>query len=69
MPFPAFLPLSAIAVVLYVTAFTLAGYLLGSQFPQIKDYLGFILPISIIVALIPVINQIRKQKRQTPERL
>lgn len=64
MPFQQFIPLSLVAVVLYASAFTLAGYLLGSQFPQIKDYLGFILPISIVVALIPVIVQIRKQGRK-----
>ena len=64
MSFPAFLPLSAVAVVFYVSAFTLAGYLLGSQFPQIKDYLGLILPISIVIALVPVIMQIPKQKEK-----
>jgi membrane-associated protein len=57
-----FISLSIAAVVLYVTAFTLAGFLLGAKFPQIKDYLGYILPISILVALIPVVIQIRKQK-------
>jgi membrane-associated protein len=66
MPFLSFFPLSSVAVLLYVSAFTLTGYLLGTQFPQIKDYLGFILPVSILVALIPVILQIRKH-RNTPE--
>ena len=61
MPFATFFPLSLLAVLLYVSAFTLAGYFLGSQFPQIKNYLGYILPISIVVALIPVIIQFRKQ--------
>ena len=62
MPLKSFLSLSLLAVALYVSSFTLAGYLLGSQFPQIKDYLAFILPISIVIALIPVYVQIRKHK-------
>ena len=61
MPVRTFLPLSLIAVVLYVSAFTLTGYLLGGQFPEITDYLGYILPLSILVALVPVIIQIRKR--------
>ena len=63
MRFSTFLPLSMVAVLLYASVFTLAGYFLGSEFPQIKEYLGFILPISIIVALIPVIVQVRKAKK------
>jgi membrane-associated protein len=66
MPFKTFIPMSAAAVVLYVSVFTLAGFLLGSQFPQIKDYLGYILPISILVALIPVLIQIKKHKNTPP---
>ncbi|HEY1021295.1 MAG TPA: DedA family protein [Flavisolibacter sp.] len=61
MPLHSFIPISIVAVILYVSVFTLGGYLLGSQFPQIKDYLGFILPISILVALVPVIVQIKKR--------
>ena len=59
-----FIPISLVASVLYVGIFTLAGYLLGSEFPQIKRYLGFILPISIILSIIPVILQIRKRRRE-----
>ena len=62
MPFSSFLPVSVVASMLYASAFTLGGYFLGSQFPQIKSYLGFILPISIIIALIPVIIQVRKHR-------
>ncbi|MFD2164609.1 DedA family protein [Paradesertivirga mongoliensis] len=62
IPLAGFIPITLIAVLLYVSAFTLTGYFLGSQFPQIKNYLGYILPISILVALIPVINQIRKRR-------
>jgi membrane-associated protein len=57
-----FLSLSLLASVLYMSAFLLAGYFLGSQFPAIKKYMGWIIPISIIVALIPVVQQLRKVK-------
>lgn len=64
MTLPTFSTLSIPAVILYASTFTLAGYFLGSQFPQIKDYLGFILPISLVVALVPVVIQIRKQRKK-----
>lgn len=63
MNLSAFVPISILAVILYVSAFTLTGYLLGSQFPYIKNYLGYILPISIIVALVPVIIQVRNRHK------
>jgi membrane-associated protein len=63
MPFRAFISMSGVAVILYVSAFTLTGYLLGSQFPWIKDYLGFILPVSIMIALVPVIIQVRNSRK------
>ena len=61
MPVRTFFPLSLTAVLLYVSAFTMAGYLLGAQFPQIKNYLGYILPVSIVVALIAIIREVRKR--------
>jgi membrane-associated protein len=63
MPFSVFIPVSMLAVILYVSAFTLTGYFLGSQFPWIKDYLGYILPISIMIALVPVIIQVRNSRK------
>ena len=59
-----FIPLSMIAVGVYMGAFLFAGYYLGSRFPIIKDYLGWILPITVIVLLIPVIIQVRKNRRK-----
>lgn len=63
LPFSSFISLSGIAVILYACVFTLTGYLLGSQFPGIKNYLGFILPLSIMIALVPVIIQVRKSRK------
>lgn len=62
--FSSFAALTVAASVLYMGSFGLAGYFLGSRFPVIKDYLGWILPLSILVALIPVIRQIRKNSRE-----
>jgi len=57
-----FFPLSVLASILYMCSFALVGYYLGNRFPVIKEYLWIILPISIIVALVPVVVQIRKYK-------
>lgn len=57
-----FFPLSILASVLYMSSFALVGYFLGNRFPIIKEYLWLILPISIIIALIPVVIQVRKYK-------
>ena len=55
-----FLPLSAVAVIIYLAAFLFAGYYLGQRFPQLKDYLGWILPITVVVLLLPVLLKFRK---------
>jgi membrane-associated protein len=62
VPFHQFFPLTLVASALYMSSFILAGYFLGNRFPIIKEYLWLILPISIILALIPVIAQVRKYK-------
>lgn len=62
--FTTFVALTVVASVLYMCAFGLTGFFLGNRFPLIKEYLGWILPISIMVALVPVIRQIRKNSRQ-----
>lgn len=59
-----FLALTLAASVLYMCTFGLAGYFLGRQFPVIREYLVWILPVSIMVALIPVIGQVRKNSRE-----
>lgn len=64
LKFPVFIMITIVACLVYMSSYVLAGYFLGNQFPGIKNYLGWILPISIIVALIPVFNQIRKSKKE-----
>ncbi|MFD2245339.1 DedA family protein [Pontibacter ruber] len=62
MKFSVFIFLTVVASILYMSTYVLAGYFLGNQFPEIKEYLGWIVPISIVVALIPVFKQLRKAK-------
>lgn len=62
LPAQQFFPLSVLASILYMCSFALVGYFLGNRLPAIKEYLWLILPISIVVALIPVITQLRKYK-------
>lgn len=62
--FGKFLSLSAISVIVYMTVFALGGYFLGQTFPQLQNYLGWILPISIVATLVPVILQIRKHRKK-----
>ena len=61
---PQFFSISALGCVLYIAIFGLAGYFLGNQFPQIKDYIWWILPISITVAIITVVFQAKKFSKQ-----
>jgi membrane-associated protein len=62
--FASFVSLSAVSVIFYMSLFSLAGYFLGQVFPQLQQYIGWILPISIVVTLIPVILQVRKNKKK-----
>lgn len=56
-----FLIMSFAAQVLYMGAFVLAGYFLGSRFPELKNYLHWILPATVIILVVPVIWTIRKE--------
>lgn len=58
-----FMPLTAVASIIYMSIFSLAGYFLGMQFPIIKEYIGYILPISIVISVVLVVMQIRKYKK------
>ena len=64
MPRHNFYALTLLAVTLYLGLFLFTGYYLGNKFPDIKNYLGYILPASVIMLLIPVFLQIRKNKRR-----
>lgn len=62
MHFSRFITFTTIASTLYISTFALAGYFLGRRFPIIKDYIGYILPISIAVAILIIYIQARKHK-------
>ena len=64
MPRQTFYALTLLAVILYLGLFLFAGYFLGNKFPEIKNYLGYILPASVLILLVPVYLQIRKNKRR-----
>lgn len=64
MPRRNFYGLTLLAVIVYLGLFLFTGYFLGNKFPEIKNYLGYILPASVIILLIPVFLQIRKNKRK-----
>ena len=63
-----YFPLSFASVVIYLGTFLFAGYLLGNRFPELKNYLGWILPASVIILLIPVIVQFRKGRQKEPSK-
>ena len=67
MPRNRFYGLTLLAVILYLGIFLFTGYFLGNNFPGIKNYLGYILPASVIMLLIPVLLQVRKNKRRMRE--
>jgi|GEM_PF-2306019 len=59
---PYFITGSAAACMLYFTCFLLAGYYLARQFPVLKEYIGWIVPLSIIITVLIAVRQIQKLK-------
>jgi membrane-associated protein len=54
-----------IGSVAWVTTFTLAGYFLGRRYPQLKDYMEYIVIGLIIITTIPLIFAFAKRRMQT----
>lgn len=59
-----FFGLSILSAVLYMSIFLLAGYYLGNSFPQIKNYLHWILPATVLLLVVPVLLKIRKDAKK-----
>lgn len=59
-----FFSISFLSVLLYLSVFLFAGYFLGTRFPGLKNYLGWILPASVLILLIPVYLQYRKNRNR-----
>lgn len=53
--------------VAWVSFFTLSGYFLGRKYPQLEDYMEFIIIGLIIVTTVPLIFAIFKRKLQSGE--
>lgn len=53
--------------ILWVFSMILAGYFLGREFPQIKEYLEYIIVGIIILSIIPVIRTLLKERRRQRE--
>ena len=56
-----------IGSVAWVSTFTLAGYFLGRKYPQLKDYMEYIVLGLITVTTIPLVFAFFKRKLQHPE--
>ncbi|WP_207494081.1 DedA family protein [Aridibaculum aurantiacum] len=68
VPTQRFIPLSVIASITYITTFSVAGHFLGQRFPVIKEYLIWILPVSIILAIGIMYSQARSYNRSHRKR-
>ena len=55
MHYQEFIKYSLISSAIWSVTVTLAGFFLGQIFPQIKDYISFIVVIIIVVSILPII--------------
>lgn len=62
MELPRFVALSAVGTALWVCSLVVASYYLGRQFPQLKDYLHYAIPIIIGLSILPGIIQYFKER-------
>lgn len=63
MEYRIFIINNIIGCILRVWSFVLAGYFLGKQFPEIKDYLEYIVFAIIIVSMLPIVYKVYKEYR------
>jgi len=62
MHYRTFIKYSLISSALWSTSVTLAGYFLGQIFPQIKDYLSFMIVLIVFVSVLPMIFEMTNKK-------
>ncbi|AMM52897.1 hypothetical protein TH61_10885 [Rufibacter sp. DG15C] len=67
MEFPRFMAVSALGTALWVGSLVVASYYLGRQFPQLKDYLHYAIPIIIGLSILPGIIQYFKERNAKPK--
>ncbi|KAA3436477.1 DedA family protein [Rufibacter hautae] len=59
-----FLLLSGMGTALWICSLVLASYYLGQQFPQLKDYLHYAIPVIILLSILPGIFQYWQERRK-----
>jgi len=64
MDYKLFLKYSLISSALWSTVVTLSGYFLGQIFPQIKDYLSWMVLIVVLVSLLPAVVEMVRSKKE-----
>ena len=62
MNFSKFLRSSFISSLLWSSIVTLLGYFLGKEFPQIHNYLSYLIIVIVIISLVPVALEWRRKR-------
>ncbi|MBC3538394.1 DedA family protein [Rufibacter sediminis] len=60
-----FVLLSFMGTALWICSLVLASYYLGQQFPQLKDYLHYAIPVIILLSILPGFIQYLKERRKS----
>ncbi len=62
-----FISYSLISSLLWSTLMTLLGYFLGMKFPQIQNYIHYVIILVVLVSIIPIVFEwlrVRKERKQ-----
>ena len=65
MKYSLFVRYSIISSLLWSTIVTLVGYFLGQAFPEVKDYLTWLIILVVFVSILPGILEMIHEKRRT----
>jgi membrane-associated protein len=65
VPFPKFFLYNVIGAVAWITSMVMLGHWLGNLFPDIINYIEYIIVLLVVVTAIPVIITYRKSNRMT----
>jgi len=63
--FKKFMLYNIVGCVAWVASLTLIGYFLGKEYPQVKDYLEYIILFLIVITSIPVVITYRKEQESS----
>jgi len=63
MEFARFLLLSAVGSTLWIASLVLASYYVGQKFPDLKNYLHYVIPAIIFISVAPGIFQYLKERK------